>query len=67
MNLDSDKWIAGVDYSAAPTCATCHMSAGLNQPKTHDVGDRISWTLRPPISTKMNLVKLEDGNEFDVP
>ena len=67
MNLDSDKWIAGVDYSAAPTCATCHMSAGLNQPKTHNVGERISWTLRPPISTKMNLVKLENGNEFDVP
>ena len=67
MNLKSDKWIAGVDYSAAPTCATCHMSAGLNQPKTHNVGERISWTLRPPISTKMNLVKLEDGNEFDVP
>ncbi len=67
MNLDSDKWIAGVDYSAAPTCATCHMSAGVNQPKTHNVGERISWTLRPPISTKMNLVKLENGNEFDVP
>ena len=67
MNLKSDKWIAGVDYSAAPTCATCHMSAGLNQPKTHNVGERISWTLRPPISTKMNLVKLEDGNEFDIP
>ncbi len=67
MNLESDKWIAGVDYSAAPTCATCHMSAGVNQPKTHNVGERISWTLRPPISTKMNLVKLEDGNEFDVP
>jgi hypothetical protein len=67
MNLDSDKWIAGVDYSAAPTCATCHMSAGLNQPKTHNVGERISWILRPPISTKMNLVKLENGNEFDVP
>ncbi len=67
MNLEYDKWIAGVDYSAAPTCATCHMSAGVNQPKTHNVGERISWTLRPPISTKMNLVKLEDGNEFDVP
>lgn len=27
MNLDSKSWIVGKDYSAAPTCATCHMSA----------------------------------------
>ena len=67
MNLDSDKWVAGVDYSAAPTCATCHMSAGPGIGKTHNVGERISWTLRPPISTKINLVRLENGQEFDVP
>ena len=67
MNLESDKWVAGVDYSAAPTCATCHMSAGPGIGKTHDVGERISWTLRPPISTKINLVRLENGDEFDVP
>ena len=54
MNLDSSKWIAGEDYDAAPTCATCHMSATRNQPITHDVGDRISWTLRPPISEKID-------------
>jgi hydroxylamine dehydrogenase len=67
MNLDSDKWVAGVDYSAAPTCATCHMSAAGTEGKTHNVGERISWTLRPPISKKINLVKLENGDEFDVP
>ncbi len=67
MNMESDKWVAGVDYSAAPTCATCHMSAGIDEGKTHNVGERISWTLRPPISTKINLVKLENGDEFDVP
>jgi len=67
MNLESDKWVAGVDYSAAPTCATCHMSAGGKEGKTHNVGERISWTLRPPISSKLNLVKLENGQEFDVP
>ncbi len=66
MNLKSDKWVAGVDYVAAPTCATCHMSAGGKEGKTHNVGDRISWTLRPPISHKLNLVRLENGNEFDV-
>ncbi len=67
MNLESDKWVAGIDYSAAPTCATCHMSAGGKEGKTHNVGERISWTLRPPISKKLNLVKLENGQEFDVP
>ena len=67
MNLDSDKWVAGIDYSAAPTCATCHMSAGGKEGKTHNVGERISWTLRPAVSKKLNLVKLENGQEFDVP
>ena len=67
MNLDSEKWEAGVDYSAAPTCATCHMSAGGGEKPTHNVGERISWTLRPPISVKNNLVKLKNGDEFDVP
>ena len=55
MNLDSKRWVVGVDYFEAPTCATCHMSATGTQPITHDVGDRISWTLRPPVSkTKDN-------------
>ena len=50
MSLTSDRWVVGVDYSAAPTCATCHMSATDSQGITHDVGDRISWTLRPAVS-----------------
>ena len=54
MNLDSKSWIVGKDYSAAPTCATCHMSATPNQGVTHDVGDRISITLRPAISIKLD-------------
>ena len=52
MNLDAHPWVVGKDYSAAPTCATCHMSATSNQPVTHDVGNRISYTLRPAISIK---------------
>jgi hydroxylamine dehydrogenase len=48
MNLDSAKWIAGEDYSAAPTCATCHMSATADMPVTHNVGLRIKWNNRPP-------------------
>jgi hydroxylamine dehydrogenase len=52
MNLDSDEWVLGEDYSAAPTCATCHMSANTRNGMqiTHDPGTRISWTNRPPIS-----------------
>ena len=53
LHMESDRWIVGKDYSAAPTCATCHMSATPNQPVTHDVGTRISWTLRPAISKKL--------------
>src|ERR1039457_1454293 len=53
MNLDAKSWVVGKDYSAAPTCATCHMSATSNQPVTHDVGDRISFTLRPVVSIKL--------------
>ncbi len=52
MNLDAPEWILGKDYTAAPTCTTCHMSATQNQPATHDPGKRISWTLRPEISKK---------------
>ncbi|MFH1807120.1 MAG: multiheme c-type cytochrome [Pseudomonadota bacterium] len=51
MNLKSPSWVVGKDYAVAPTCATCHMSATAKQPLTHDVGQRISWTLRPPISS----------------
>jgi hypothetical protein len=53
MHLDKDEWILGKDYTAAPTCTTCHMSATKNLPVTHDPGKRISWTLRPEISKKM--------------
>ena len=62
MNMKKDKWVVGKDYSAAPTCATCHMSATPNQAVTHDVGARISWTLRPPISKKLeNADKRRDS------
>jgi hypothetical protein len=63
MNLDSAKWIPGEDYTAAPTCATCHMSATGELPVTHDVGDRISWTLRPAISEKIDTAALKQGKK----
>ncbi len=53
MNLNSKSWVVGKDYSAAPTCATCHMSATPSQKVTHDVGDRISFTLRPAVTIKL--------------
>ena len=67
LNLDRNKWIVGIDYTAAPTCATCHMGATPTQPGTHDVGERISWTLRPAISVKLNMVIFEDLTKNDVP
>ena len=56
MNLDAEDWVLGVDYTQAPTCATCHMSGhSRNGGKiTHDPGLRISWTNRPPVSMVMD-------------
>ncbi|MEM7483494.1 MAG: multiheme c-type cytochrome [Acidobacteriota bacterium] len=56
LNLDGETWVLGQDYSAAPTCATCHMSGHLRNggEVTHDPGERISWTNRPPVSLVMD-------------
>jgi len=56
MNLNAPNWILGADYAAAPTCATCHMSGNLRNGGriTHDPGERISWTNRPPVSVAMD-------------
>jgi hypothetical protein len=56
MGLDSQHWVLGKDYSQAPTCATCHMSANTRNGEriTHDPGIRISWTNRPPVSLVMD-------------
>lgn len=73
MALDKHgDWVLGRDYSAAPTCATCHISSymtpqGVYEANSHDVGERISWTLRPIISTKQNLVIFADGFREDYP
>ena len=61
MNMDAPKWIVGEDYSAAPTCATCHMSATRNQDVTHDVGMRISWNNRPAISIRPEVSDAKMG------
>jgi cytochrome c553 len=61
MALDNKKWIVGEDYSAAPTCATCHMSATKDQAVTHDVGLRISWNNRPAISVRPEVSDAKMG------
>ena len=56
MDMDGESWVLGVDYAQAPTCASCHMSGNMNNDGriTHDPGERISWTNRPPVSLKMD-------------
>ncbi|MBF0265411.1 MAG: hypothetical protein HQL46_09065 [Gammaproteobacteria bacterium] len=66
MNLDSDNWVAGQDYYAAPTCVTCHMGAAGKIKSSHDVGMRDSWNLNRPISKKQSLVILDNGNKIEV-
>ncbi len=66
MNMDRDQWIVGEDYYQAPTCATCHMSATKTQKVTHDVGDRITWTLRPIVSKRKDNWKQKKENMKNV-
>jgi hypothetical protein len=73
MNLDAHHWVLGKDYTQAPTCASCHMSANTRNGEkvTHDPGQRISWTNRPPISALLDtdetgeLVKETDPEKRD--
>ena len=73
MALDKeDGWVLGRDYSAAPTCTTCHIGSYMTPDgevvaNNHDVGQRISWTLRPAISVKINRVLFDDGFKEDYP
>jgi hypothetical protein len=52
LALDSKTWVLGEDYSLAPTCATCHLSGHLRNggEVTHNPGERVSWSNRPPVS-----------------
>lgn len=53
LNMEKSEWVLGKDYSKAPTCVTCHMGKTRQLDRTHDVGARIAWTLRPMISKKL--------------
>lgn len=61
MNMSSPKWVVGEDYTAAPTCATCHMSATRTQDISHNIGLRIKWNNRPPRSTLSHLTDAKWG------
>ena len=65
LNMGRKQWVAGRDYTDAPTCASCHMGATPDQGVTHDVGSRLSWNLRAPISirTADSAKKLADMKE----
>ncbi|MCP3931404.1 MAG: hydroxylamine oxidoreductase [Bacteroidetes bacterium] len=67
MNLSAKPWIVGEDYNAAPTCATCHMSATPDQPITHEIGSRISWTLRPKVSEKIDASEIKKYKKLGQP
>jgi len=66
MNLDADRWVVGEDYFVAPTCASCHLSATVKQKATHDVGERIAWTLRPVVSVYKENWQSRRTNMMDV-
>lgn len=67
MNLDAPEWVAGRDYTAAPTCVTCHMGGAGKLPPSHDVGMRNVWNLNAPVSERQYLVILEDGSKLELP
>lgn len=54
LGMEKREWVLGKDYAKAPTCSTCHMGATRDMPATHDVGARISWTLRPVVSKRLD-------------
>jgi hypothetical protein len=66
MNLASDQWLAGKDYSAAPTCVTCHMGATPGVKGSHDVGMRDAWSLNGPVSERQHLIIFDDGDRREL-
>ena len=62
MNIDNPKWIPGEDFFTGPTCSTCHMGATRKQDVNHNVGLRISWNNRPPISVRPEVTDKKMGS-----
>jgi len=51
-NWDAEPGTLTVQDFPAPTCATCHISGFGGAPTTHDVGDRLTWYLFAPQSSR---------------
>lgn len=51
-NWDAEPGTLETADFQAPTCAICHISGFGTQATTHDVGDRLTWYLFAPISTR---------------
>jgi len=67
IEAEGGEWVLGRDYWQAPVCSSCHMGpvAPHGNHKsldlTHDVGARISWTLRPKVSFKPEGITSPEG------
>ncbi|MCC6393674.1 MAG: hydroxylamine oxidoreductase [Bryobacterales bacterium] len=61
--MKDKEWIPGKQFGQGPTCSACHMGATEQLPITHDVGSRISWTLRPAISEKIDAGDIAAGRK----
>jgi hypothetical protein len=53
-NWEAEAGTLTVNDFPAPTCATCHFSGFGTTSTTHDVGDRLTWYLFAPSSTRRN-------------
>lgn len=62
MNLANPKWIPGEDFFTGPTCSTCHMGATKHQDVNNNVGLRISWNNRPPVSIRPEITDAKMGS-----
>jgi nitrate/TMAO reductase-like tetraheme cytochrome c subunit len=49
-HMDAPPGTLTVKDFPAPTCATCHMSAFGSVKGTHNVGERLKWSLQPEIA-----------------
>jgi hypothetical protein len=62
---EAEAGTLSVEDFPAPTCATCHFSGFGASGTTHDVGDRLTWFLFAPISTRRpawqdNVVRMQN-------
>ncbi len=51
-NWDAEPGTVTVEDFPAPTCSTCHIGGIGAAGSTHDVGDRLTWFLFEPVSTR---------------